>query len=393
MPLRRRLFTLLLPLLLSGCSALIPGMHPSVHGGPEKLETEVSAVTEGGDVELRMLEDAQAVPTALRGLRVVTLTPQMVASVAREQRDTFIPQPLAVLEPGGAPDEYVLGAGDIISVTVWDHPELTNPAGDFRDAVSSGRLVGADGSMFYPYVGMIRVQGLTVAQLRQNLAEQLARVIQSPQVDVRVAAYRSQRVQVSGEVAQPGLVSLDDTPRGIIEALSERGGLTEFASRRRVILTRGGRRYEIDLSSLLSGERIAGNPMLAPGDLIHVPDRSEDQVFVMGEVKTVGPVYMNQRRLTLTEALATSGGLDKLSGDDRGVLIFRRPSGDEGIATVFRADLSSAVGVLLAGEMDLQPRDVVYVSSTAFAKYNSVINQMLPTISAIFQIDRLTAAN
>ena len=69
--------------------------------------------------------------------------------------------------------------------------------------------------------------------------------------------------------------------------------------------------------------------------------------------------------------------------------MFRRPAQPGGQATVLKLDLGSPLGLLLAGEIELQPRDVVYVASTDFAKYNSVIGQLLPTISAIFQADAL----
>ena len=61
------------------------------------------------------------------------------------------------------------------------------------------------------------------------------------------------------------------------------------------------------------------------------------------------------------------------------------------MASLYRLDMSSAVGMLVAGEFELQRRDVVYVGASAFSKYNSIINQLLPTISAVFQVDRLTA--
>ena len=133
------------------------------------------------------------------------------------------------------------------------------------------------------------------------------------------------------------------------------------------------------------------NPALQPGDLIHVPDASADQVFVLGEVNKEGPVTIRQSRLTLVDALAQAEGFDKLRSNDSGVLIFRRPDQESGMASLYRLDMSSAVGVLVAGEFELQRRDVVYVGASAFSKYNSIINQLLPTISAVFQVDRLTA--
>lgn len=371
---------------LSGC-ALVPGLHPSISGDG------VSAF--GGQTDaarpyevVRWLDEP--VEGGLKGLRIVELTP--AALVAEAGRGVVsVPDGLDHTPVVAPPEDYVLGPGDVLNIIVWDHPELTNPVGEFRDAVSAGRLIAADGTMFYPYIGTFLAAGRTVGELREYIAVALSRVIKDPQVDVRVVAYRSKRVQVTGEVRQPGLVTLDDTPKGIIEALNERGGLLDSASRRRVILTRGGQRYELDLSSLLSGDIGGVNPALRPGDLVHVPDRSGDQVYVLGEVVQPGPVALSQSRLTLIDALTQSRGFDKLRSTDSGVLVFRRPDPDTGVATVYRLDMSTAVGMLVAGEFELQRRDVVYVSTSAFAQYNSIINQLLPTISAIFQIDRLTS--
>lgn len=324
--------------------------------------------------------------------KVVTLTPQVLGALAAEAVTT---EPLVL--PARAPiqdaGEYLIGPGDVLSVTVWDHPELTNPAGEYRDAESSGRLVAADGTIFFPFVGVFKVADQTAREVRDLLASRLTRVIQSPQVDVRVVAFRSKRIQVTGEVQQPGTVALDDTDKGVLEALNERGGLSANASRRNALLVRDGKTHRIDLVRLLSGGRPGSNPLLMPGDIIHVPDSGSDRVFVLGEVRSSAPVTMMQGGLTLTEALTTVGGLERLNADDSGVLVFRRAQETtDKVATIFTLNMGRPEGVLLAGEFALAPRDVVYVKSTDFSKYNSIIGQLLPTISAIFQIDRLTSS-
>ncbi|MDD3764816.1 MAG: polysaccharide biosynthesis/export family protein [Nevskiales bacterium] len=359
---------LLAALLVSACS-ILPGMHLS---SPDSA----ARAGDGGAPEYRVVE----------------VSGQSLQQIRRETEGIWPPLPPSFqsVTPAKRPDEYVIGPGDVVHVTVWDHPELTVPTGSIGGNIEgASRLVSSDGKMFYPYVGEFQAAGMTVLELRDYLARSLARVIASPQVDARVIAFRAQRIQVTGEVAQPGVVTLDDTPKGILEAISERGGLAQTASRRRVLLRRHGETYPIDLGGLLSGSRPVMNPKLEAGDVIHVPDQSNDLVFVLGETEKQASVVLQQGRTTLTEALAEVGGMDKLRADDAGVLVFRRPFAEGLPPTIYSLELDNPLGLLLAGEFVLQPRDVVYVKATDFAKYNSVIGQLLPTISAVFQIDRL----
>lgn len=350
--------------LLSGC-ALVPGLRVSASGDH---------------------------PDANPGYSVVEVTPEVIA-----RQNTEIAQArnagegLKAADPALAPDEYRIGPGDVLQIIVWDHMELTNPFGAVtRDPVSAGQLVAADGTLSFPYAGVLDVGGMTVQQVRAELADRLRSVVTKPQIDVRVAAYRAGRIQVTGEVKSPGIVTIDDTVKGVLEAINERGGLNTTASKRTALLIRNGKSYPIDLAGLLSGERPAINPKLIPGDIVHVPDTSDDQVFVLGEVGRQGPVVLSQQQMTLIEALTKTGGLDKTTASDSGVLVFRRPTQPGQVAQIFALDLSSPTGLLLAGEFDLTSRDVVYVKATKFAQYNLIINQLLPTITAVYQIDALT---
>ncbi|QHS09372.1 polysaccharide biosynthesis/export family protein [Sinimarinibacterium sp. NLF-5-8] len=369
---------------MSACS-VVPGLNVRVDQPPPY---EPVAVSKNGAVT----EYLAQVGDQVMGYRVVEISGRTLAQLRAETDIALEPlgQGFDAVRLDRAADEYRMGPGDIVLVTVWDHPELSSPLGDRNDVRNAGRLILSDGSMFYPYVGSFTAAGMTVAELRVFLTDKLERVINHPQLDVRVAEFRSQRVQVTGDIRQPGTVILDDTAKGVLEAINERGGLSENASRRRVLLSRDGQSITLDLAAMMSGDRPVPNVALRAGDVIHVPDSSNDLVFVLGETSNQKQIVLQQGKTTLTQALTEAGGLDKARANDAGVLVFRRPNRLEAMPTIYTLDLDNPLGLMLAGELVLQPRDVVYVKPTGFAKYNAVINQLLPTISAIFQIDRLT---
>lgn len=364
---------------LAGCSEIVPGLNVKPEGGS------------GHEYRIVRSDDGSGYTTvpgkAGVNYEIVPITGDLITTLAAApQAAASAPAELRSITPAEVPPEYQVGPGDVLYVTVWDHPELTAAAGgQVRDFNNEGRLVLSDGSIFFPYAGTLQVKGLTVAQIRKQIADRLSGVVQNPQVDVRVVVFRSQRVQVTGEVTLPGTVALDNTPQGILEAIADRGGLTKEASRRTAYLVRGGKVYTIDLASLLSGTGPAGNVALLPGDEVHVPDQSADQVFVLGSVDKQQPLTIHEDSLSLIQALTSAGGLDVLRGSDAGILVFRRSQqSDDRKPVVFTLDLSNPGGVLLAGEFMLKPRDVVYVQATAFARYNSVVLQILPTVQAIF---------
>ncbi|SMM98291.1 Polysaccharide export lipoprotein Wza [uncultured Candidatus Thioglobus sp.] len=123
--------------------------------------------------------------------------------------------------------QYRIGVNDIINVVVWGHSELTIPAGSFRSASSSGRIVQADGTIFFPHIGNVKAAGLTTKELRELITKKLSVYLENPQVDVNVASHRAKKVYLVGEVIKPGTYQIDDIALTLLDVISKAGGLNQ----------------------------------------------------------------------------------------------------------------------------------------------------------------------
>jgi polysaccharide export outer membrane protein len=286
---------------------------------------------------------------------------------------------------------YKIGKGDILNITVWDHPELTIPAGQFRSVGESGNVVHSDGSIFYPYVGRIVVEGKTVTEIRALITTKLSRYIESPQVDVSVALYKSQRVFVSGQVKVPSVLPITNIPMTLLDALNLTGGLSQDADWRSVVLTRktadGFREETLDLYGLYQKGDMSQNRLLSHNDVVHVPRNDSLKVFVMGDVLQPSTQRIDRSGLTLAGALNNAGGINERSANAAGIFVLRASSKEENKVDVFQLDASLGSMLILSTQFQLQPLDVVYVTAAPVARWNRVISQLLPSFNLLRQSD------
>lgn len=353
--------------VLAACSSVSPGMH---YAGITESASSNEETAEG------------AVKPVLK-----PITPQLLKA-EKAARDRQASQDISKLL--GKPKSYSIESGDVLSIVVWDHPELAapsiagtpaaaaatvDPTTNMAATQSGGFVVDQDGVIQFPYAGSLKVAGLTQDQARNLLTKKLAHYIRSPKVTLRVQSYRSKRVYIDGEVRSPGLQPINDIPMTLMEALNRAGGMLPTADQSQIMVSRSGTTYHINLPQLVQKGVNPSSIMLSSGDVVRVLSRDESKIFVSGEVTQPRALTMHNGRLSLNEALGESGGINPLSGDASQVYVIRK-SATEPI--VYRLDAKAPGALALAEGFELRPKDVVYVAATPLTNWNRTISQILP---------------
>jgi polysaccharide export outer membrane protein len=351
-------------LYLCGCAG-------TSHRAPAPADADVIVITP------QWLAGQRGQPAAAQAAPVVTAVDGAADSTLAA---AALPPPVT----GGA---YRLGVGDVLAITVWDHPELTGavPRQNNLDGQAgppaASFVIDQRGELHFPFAGAVPLAGLTRDQARDLLAQRLARYFRAPRVTLNVQAYRSQRVYVDGEVKTPGPQAINDIPMTVLEALNRAGGLLPTADQSRIVIERGGQSYRLNLAAPRQGPSASVPPqhpatlLLADGDVVRAPPRDESKVFVGGEVLSPRALTMHDGRLTLNEALGEAGGLNPQSADAGQVYVVRQA---HGVPQVYRLDARPANALALAEQFELHPRDVVYVAASPLTNWHRAISQLFP---------------
>ena len=167
----------------------------------------------------------------------------------------------AASSPGAAvdPNTFLLGAEDIIFVSVWRDPDFTR-----------AHIVRPDGKITLPLVGEVQAAGITPVQLGKAITEKLSTIMKEPKVDVSVTQVNSKRYYIQGEVNKAGAFPLI-VPTTVLEALSNCGGFRDFANKKNIVILRKGQRLKFNYNDVIKGKNMEQNIYLEPGDYIIIP--------------------------------------------------------------------------------------------------------------------------
>lgn len=195
-------------------------------------------------------------------------------------------------QANAAESKYLLGAGDVIKVSVYDHPDLLLET-----------QLADDGSINFPLIGKVNLNGLTFSAAEASIAQKLdaGGFVRAPQVNILVSEYRSQRISVIGEVNRPGRYPLDSKTT-LIDMVANAGGISAMGSDT-IVLIRDNTRQEFNIPKLMANAEQSIS--LKAGDQLYIPRMQ--QIYVYGEVLRPG-AYRLEPKMTVMQALSLAGG-------------------------------------------------------------------------------------
>lgn len=302
--------------------------------------------------------------------------------IKKEEDKRSLNLPLSLLNY--SPSSYKVGSGDVLFIYVYGETERLSAALAKGAAINPvfEKIVRDDGTIFYPNAGIIKVEGKTVEEIRLLLTNSLSSVLNNPQIDVSVSEFNSQKIVLSGNFTNAGTLPVTSVPVTLSEAMANAKPFGENGQRflgdlTSVKFTRDGYTYDIDYEYLARNSQIQNYIYLKSGDVIHLPDNSLSQVHVLGEASSPISINLRRKSIPLSVALAQAKGLNQSTSKGKEVYILR-PKDYEGKPRIFKSDMSSPTGYLVASEFNLQSQDIVFISTAGVTSWSRFINQVLP---------------
>ena len=342
-------------------------------------KTAITSGTNVGTLPESMIPDQPVSFVAANGLRfnVTELNGNNIPSTNMvNQRAVSFP-PLS--KSGGVYNR--IAKGDVIEIFLPGYPEITPLAPATNNNIyANGYLVDQGGLLQFPMIGRIKAEGLTVAELTNQLANRLSRFLKHPDPQVRVISYRGNKFYVDGQVKSPGQYDIADQPITLYSAISMAGGTINTSDTNNIQLIRDGRTYNFGFKSLQNAGYSPNSLYLKNGDTVRVGDLSNHKVTVMGEFTKPSTVQIPENGISLVGVIGEANGMVATSANAKKVYVLRENS-YQNEANIYYIDLTSITNFSVANRFKMQSGDVVYVDPTGLTRWNRVISQILPVSS------------
>ena len=258
--------------------------------------------------------------------------------------------------------EYRLGSGDLIEVSVFGVEDYTY-----------NLRINSRGQLNFPLVGNIDVKGMTPSELEQTLRFRFEyRLVRNPQISIFVKEYRSQPVFILGAVVRPGQYQAIHQ-LNVVDVIAMAGGLQMGAAADHALIQRakpsgnaGGKGSEVikvDLRALLEEGNVALNVPVQGGDVIQIPERKVDLIYVMGDVNKPGAFTLprDYKNIVVTQVLAQAGGPTRTAKLSKGIVVRYDEKSDS------RQEMALDLKKVIQGktpDISILPDDIIFIPSS-----------------------------
>lgn len=354
---------------LSACATL-----PS--SGPTGSQV-VKSVTKSevpSDISIVEIEDATTLPATVQDAAV----------------------PLPDLPP---PPTDRVGPGDVLQIAIYEagvslfgggggNGSTSGPS-TFDSSAKAHTLQGIrvtdDGDIIIPYAGKLHVAGKTIGQVQSQIQRALLGFTQQPQVLITTSNVITNSVIVSGEITKPGRLPLQTNRETLSDVVALAGGYRGRASEIAVRVTRGDQTVELRMTDLI--ERTGSDMRAYPGDrvaLISAP-RSFSMLGAPGRVDLIP---FSRSTISLTEAIATAGGINPNVGDPAAVFVFRYVVDAEGKPkpVVYHLNMMRTQSYFLSQRFTMRDHDILYVGNARANQPSKVIQLVSQLFSPILTV-------
>lgn len=257
----------------------------------------------------------------------------------------FILAPALVLA-----DDYVIGDGDALQISVWGVSEL-----------SVGAVVRPDGKITIPGVGDVPASGYTPKDLSAKIADHLKQVVKKPIVTVTVTGITNNKIYIIGGGVASGVQPL--TGRTTLLKFMSRFGNFKGADLEHAYLVRNGKKLDVDFYGLLIKGALAKDIALEPEDIIYVPDNESNKIYIMGEVNAPKYTYYREN-FRILDAILEAGGFSKFANENKVVIMRKGTNGQMKEITAKVKNLMKEGN--LSENILLLPGDFVIVKESLF---------------------------
>lgn len=281
----------------------------------------------------------------------------------------------------GGPANRIIAAGDILAVTLWSTEENSLLTGPGQRATTIEALtVSSTGEVFIPYVGNVRVAGMSPDHARETIQERLTSVSPSVQVQLEIAENLGSIVSLVGGVASPGAYPMRDQSYTVLSLIAEGGGVPPNLNNPQIRLIRGDAIYGTSIDRLYDNPAL--DTTLRTGDKVIV--EPDERFFLsLGATGNEAVHPFPRDEISALEAMSIVGGVSDARANPKGILVLRDypPSAVRADGTgpahervVFTLDLTSADGLFSAGQFPIQSGDLVYATESRLTSTQTILS-------------------